>query len=137
MLEVVNMKNVYTSLSEDNINELRQENHPDGSYDAAICVGTFPLKHVGVKGLLEVVRIVNPKGVICFTLRDDFVNDSSNGFNDQLTALASFPIKTFWHFLRCWYLIQRKAYLQNRTFALMQCHVRDAQANPDKTPLKP
>ncbi len=37
----------------------------DGTYGAAICNGTFTSGHVGAESLAEIVRIIEPGGVLC------------------------------------------------------------------------
>jgi ubiquinone/menaquinone biosynthesis C-methylase UbiE len=59
----------------------------DNHYDAGISVGTFTPNHIGLKALNEFIRIVRPGGIICLSLRDDFVADVSNGFKDHLDTL--------------------------------------------------
>jgi ubiquinone/menaquinone biosynthesis C-methylase UbiE len=59
----------------------------DDSFDAGISVGTFTPNHVGLEAMNEFVRVVRPGGIICISLRDDFVADSSNGFEAHLKAL--------------------------------------------------
>jgi len=59
----------------------------DDSYDVGVSVGTFTPNHVGLKAMNEFVRVVRPGGIICLSLRDDFVADISNGFANHLKEL--------------------------------------------------
>jgi len=45
----------------------------NNEYDAALCVGVFTHGHVGSDRLDELVRIVKPGGIICFTVNDDIL----------------------------------------------------------------
>ncbi|SVB18020.1 uncharacterized protein METZ01_LOCUS170874, partial [marine metagenome] len=42
----------------------------NNEYDAALCVGVFTHGHVGSNRLDELVRIVKPGGIICFTVNE-------------------------------------------------------------------
>jgi ubiquinone/menaquinone biosynthesis C-methylase UbiE len=77
MLAVAKKKNCYQELLTMDAEAL---DICDDSYDAGISVGTFTPNHVGLKAMNEFVRVVRPGGIICLSLRDDFVNDISNGF---------------------------------------------------------
>lgn len=52
-------------------------------------VGTFTPKHVGREALRESVRVVRPNGLLCLSLRDDFLLDGANGLGDCLAGLVS------------------------------------------------
>jgi len=65
-----------------------------GSFDAAVSVGTFTPHHVGIEALLIVIKLIRSGGILSLSLRDDFVEDTSNGFLAKLNELeASGTIK--------------------------------------------
>lgn len=89
MLDVASAKRCYRSLAMADVDRLSVEAFPDDRYDCAVCVGTFTPNHVGLAGLAETLRVVRPGGLLCFSLRDDFVADTDNGFHEELTRLVS------------------------------------------------
>ena len=56
-------------------------------YDAAFCVGVFTHGHVGSDRLDELVRIVKPGGIICFTINEGVYE--LYGFNSKIQKLES------------------------------------------------
>ena len=42
----------------------------DNTFDAIMCVGTFTYGHVKAHALNEFIRIVNYRGLICFTINE-------------------------------------------------------------------
>lgn len=40
------------------------------TYDASLCVGVFTHGHLGPEGFDELIRVTNPKGIICFTVNE-------------------------------------------------------------------
>ncbi|NES81999.1 MAG: class I SAM-dependent methyltransferase [Moorea sp. SIO2B7] len=69
MLKKAREKNAYQSL-----NRMILGEHLDftsGSFDAAICVGTFIEKHAPPKSLDELVRVVRKDGIVMFSTRAD------------------------------------------------------------------
>ena len=59
----------------------------DSEYDAALCVGVFTHGHIGSDRLDELVRIVKPGGIICFTINEGVY--ASYGFNSKIKRLES------------------------------------------------
>ena len=57
------------------------------SYDAALCVGVFTHGHVGPERFSELVRIVKPEGIICFTINEDVYEPY--GFDIAINHLES------------------------------------------------
>ena len=78
----------YNSLFLGNLNKLL----PIGSnsYDAALCVGVFTHGHVGPERFSELVRIVKPAGIICFTINENVYE--SQGFDIAIKHLESINI---------------------------------------------
>jgi len=60
------------------------------SYDAALCVGVFTHGHVGPERFSELVRIVKPEGIICFTINENVYE--SQGFDIAIKHLESINI---------------------------------------------
>ena len=58
-------------------------------FPVGVSVGTFTPHHVGREALREAVRVVRPNGLLCLSLRDDFLLDGANGFGDCLAGLVS------------------------------------------------
>jgi ubiquinone/menaquinone biosynthesis C-methylase UbiE len=78
----------YSSLFLGNLNKsLPLESN---SYDAALCVGVFTHGHVGPERLSELVRIVKPEGIICFTINEDVYE--SYGFDIAIKRLESINV---------------------------------------------
>eukprot|EP00040_Diaphanoeca_grandis_P006135 m.36098 g.36098 ORF g.36098 m.36098 type:complete len:302 (-) comp17260_c0_seq1:98-1003(-) len=61
-------------------------------FDAAVSVGTFTPNHVGKETLDAVICLVRPGGLLCLSLRDDFVEDLTNGFQEKLNELIEFGV---------------------------------------------
>ena len=59
----------------------------NNEYDAALCVGVFTHGHVGSDRLDELVRIVKPGGIICFTVNEGVYD--SYGFGSIIKNLES------------------------------------------------
>lgn len=59
----------------------------DREYDAALCVGVFTHGHVQSDRLIELVRVVKPGGIICFTVNEGIY--SSYGFDTKIAELES------------------------------------------------
>ena len=60
------------------------------SYDAALCVGVFTHGHVGPERFSELIRIVKPEGIICFTINEDVYE--SYGFDISIKHLESLNV---------------------------------------------
>jgi len=60
------------------------------SYDAALCVGVFTHGHVGPERFSELVRVVKPEGIICFTINENVYE--SQGFDIAIKHLESINI---------------------------------------------
>jgi len=57
----------------------------ENCYDAVVCTGTFTYGHVKASAFDELVRITNPGGIICFTIREGAYEDY--GYRQQMIAL--------------------------------------------------
>ncbi len=68
MIGEAEKKDVYRRVFQADLN--RKLDMADGTYDAAICVGTFTYAHVGPDAFEELIRVTRPGGTVCFTIRD-------------------------------------------------------------------
>ena len=59
----------------------------NNEYGAALCVGVFTHGHVGSDRLDELVRIVKPRGILCFTINEGVYKPY--GFNLKIKKLES------------------------------------------------
>ncbi len=64
------------------------------SYDAALCVGVFTHGHVGPSRLIELIRVIKPQGLLCFTVNEDVYE--SYGFDKVIKELEA---KKVWKLL--------------------------------------
>jgi predicted TPR repeat methyltransferase len=69
MLALAREKGVYRRLLQGDLNAPIP--FADGAYGACICVGTLTLAHVGPDAIRELVRVVAPGGLLCFTVRSE------------------------------------------------------------------
>ena len=92
----------YNSLFLGNLN--KSLSIDSNSYDAALCVGVFTHGHVGPERFYELIRIVKPEGIICFTINEDVYE--SYGFDIAIKHLG---------FINVWEIldIKRHDYMVN------------------------
>ena len=93
MLTIAKTKGCYQELHcvdlLDSLDKLHENTNLEaGCFDAAVSVGTFTPNHVGIEVLDTVIALVKAGGLLCLTLREDFVLDSTNGFLARLKALG-------------------------------------------------
>lgn len=69
MLDQAKEKNVYGAMICADMNATLDI--PDNTYDAVTCVGAFTYGHVNAGAFNEIIRIIKPGGVFCFTVRDE------------------------------------------------------------------
>ena len=88
MLKIAEQKGCYWECR--CVDLLQSENEDeDDLFDAIISVGTFTPNHLGQEALDRVVRMTKPNGgILCLSLREDFVHNASNGFLKKLEELA-------------------------------------------------
>ncbi len=103
----------YNSLFLGNLNKLL----PIGSnsYDAALCVGVFTHGHVGPERFSELVRIVKPEGIICFTINENVYE--SQGFDIAIKHLES---RNIWEVLD----IRKHDYMVKKNVQGIYCVVK-------------
>ena len=57
-------------------------------YDAAICIGGFSKYHLKSEALDDLVYVVKPGGIVCFTIRDIVAEDPEYGYNEKMKKLC-------------------------------------------------
>ena len=87
----------------------------NNEYDAALCVGVFTHGHVGSNRLDELVRIVKPGGIICFTVNEGVYD--SYGFDSKIKNLESTNI---WKILE----IRKSDYMTKKNIKGIYCVVK-------------
>ena len=87
----------------------------NNEYDAALCVGVFTHDHVGSNRLDELVRIVKPGGIICFTVNEGVYD--SYGFDSKIKNLESTNI---WKILE----IRKSDYMTKKNIKGIYCVVK-------------
>lgn len=68
MLEEAEKKGVYRRLLQADLS--KPLDVEDNRYQAVVCTGTFTFGHVDANAFDEMVRITEPGGIICFTIRE-------------------------------------------------------------------
>jgi len=84
MIDIAKQRN-YSKLFIGSLNSSLPFDNND--YGAAFCVGVFTHGHVGSDRLEELVRIVKPGGIICFTINEGVYEPY--GFNSEIEKLES------------------------------------------------
>lgn len=74
MLDQAADKQVYENLVQIDLNS--RTDIPDDSYDVVTCVGTFTSAHVRPEALSELVRVARAGGLVCFTVRDSYWDET-------------------------------------------------------------
>jgi len=87
----------------------------NNEYDAALCVGVFTHGHVGSNRLDELVRIVKPGGIVCFTVNEGVYD--SYGFDSKIKNLESTNI---WEILE----IRKGDYMTKKNIKGIYCVVK-------------
>jgi len=87
----------------------------NNEYDAALCVGVFTHGHVGSNRLDELVRIVKPGGIVCFTVNEGVYD--SYGFDSKIKNLESTNI---WKILE----IRKSDYMTKKNIKGIYCVVK-------------
>ncbi len=100
----------YASLFLGNLNETLPIE--GDQYEAAICVGVFTHGHVGPSRLEELIRIVKPGGIICFTVNEDVYE--SYGFDE---AIKSQELAGVWKVLE----LSKKDYMMKKNVKGLYC----------------
>ena len=91
MLEIAKVKGTYRELSQ---GVMGSEDSKDlgvvpNQYDAAICIGVFTMGHVKAKGFDDLLYVLKPGGLVCFSVRDSIANDPHYGYQEKLMELSN------------------------------------------------
>ncbi|XP_046864215.1 methyltransferase-like protein 27 [Xenia sp. Carnegie-2017] len=86
MLELARKKGIYKSLQ---TGAMGSPNCKDlginpNEYDAAICTGVLALAHVESEGLNDLIHVVKPGGLVCFSIRDMHYNTKKCNFPESI-----------------------------------------------------
>jgi predicted TPR repeat methyltransferase len=89
LLEIAKTKSVYRRLSQ---GAMGSEGCKDlgitpNQYDAAICIGVFSIGHVKGKGFDDLIHVLKPGGMACFSIRDCIANDPRYGYQEKMEEL--------------------------------------------------
>ena len=83
MLKVARDRGVYREIRRGVLGEALD--YPDNTYDAVLSSGVFTPGHAPPTSFDEIIRIVKPGGLVCFTLRHD---QTPPGFIEKFDELA-------------------------------------------------
>ena len=77
MLDIARAKQVFSRLL---VADLKQKlpvsDFPSEQYDAVLCSGVFLQGHVGAEAIPELSRVVKSGGLLCFTVRPTFFEET-------------------------------------------------------------
>ena len=90
LLQVAKEKGIYGSLQEGVMGSpgCKELGIAANQYDAVICVGVLAHKHVPSKGLEDLVHVVKPGGLACFSIRVLVLDDSECGYREKMEQLS-------------------------------------------------
>ena len=91
MLEMAKGKGVYKELFQ---GVMGSEDSKDlgvdpNQYDAAICIGVFSVGHVDGKGFDDLLYVLKPGGLVCFSVRDPVPNEPRYEYQEKLIKLSN------------------------------------------------
>ena len=82
------------------------------TYDAAISIGVFTKGHVKGEGFDEMVRVVRPGGLICFSIRSDVMFDKDYGYEEKMAQLLE---------KKAWKLLSKSLEPYHEAGEMMKC----------------
>ena len=91
ILETAKAKGVYGKLSQGTMGSDGCEDLgvSPNQYDASICIGVFSVGHVKGKGFDDLLYVLKPGGLACFTIRDCVANDPRYGYQEKMKELSN------------------------------------------------
>ena len=115
-LEVAKEKCLYTNLIVGILGPgKRIESVTDNTYDAAIAIGLFTKNHLKAEGAIEeIVRMVRPGGLVCFSIREDVMFEKSYGYEDTMDKLCQ---------LKAWVLVSKTQEAYHLKKDLLKCYM--------------
>ena len=102
MLSTCERLGVYAELKKGKLTGMKDEAesrlpYPDDQFDVTLCCGVFTLGHVHPKGLLELVRITRPGGLVVFTTKVTyFATSKMQSTLDGLSASERWQLVDRW-----------------------------------------
>ena len=119
MLEQARAKGVYGSLKLGSMGSpgCKDLGVDANQYDAVICVGVLTLVHVKSEGMDDLVHVLKPGGLACFSIRDFALNATKFGYREKMDQLSQ---EGKWKFLakhyesayvddgRAWFFVYQK-----------------------------
>jgi predicted TPR repeat methyltransferase len=90
ILEIAKAKGVYRKLSHGAMGSdgCKDLGISPNQYDASICIGVFVVGHVKGKGFNDLLYVLKPGGLACFTIRDCIANDPCYGYQEKMKELS-------------------------------------------------
>ena len=90
-IEIAKTTGVYGKLSQGAMgsNGCKDLGIPPNQYDAAICIGVFSIGHVTGKGFDDLLYVLKPGGLACFTIRDCIANEPGYGYQEKMEELSN------------------------------------------------
>jgi len=84
--EVAKAKNVYKNIFEFCMQPGTDMPIPSQSYDASIAIGVFTKGHfIGENNAMEeMIRVVKPGGLVCFSIREDILGDKAYTHEEKI-----------------------------------------------------
>ena len=74
-------------------------------FDVVMCVGTFTYGHVKPKALDELIRIINNRGLICFSINEGIYE--KYGFNKKINELSKNKLWNVKEFFKSNYIVNK------------------------------
>ena len=98
MLEQARAKGVYGSLKQGFMGSpgCKDLGVDANQYDAVICVGVLTLAHVKSEGMDDLIHVVKPGGLVCFSIREQALNATKYGYREKMDR---FTQEGKWKFL--------------------------------------
>jgi predicted TPR repeat methyltransferase len=90
MLEEAKAKGVYGSLQQGSMGSpgCKDLGVDANQYDAVTCIGVLTIAHAKSEGLHDLVHVVKPGGLMCFTIRDFSLNSTKCGYGKKMDQLC-------------------------------------------------
>lgn len=88
MLDIARDKNLYKNLICASITDEKIDEIEDGCYDGLTCGAALTVGHIKPSGLNEIVRLVKPGGLVCFTMRIDVHDGKGYGYKEKMDELT-------------------------------------------------
>jgi predicted TPR repeat methyltransferase len=90
MLEEAKAKGVYGSLQQGSMGSpgCKDLGVDANQYDAVICVGVFTLAHVKSEGFDDLLHVVKPGGLVCFSIREMALNATKYGYREKMAQFG-------------------------------------------------